>query len=659
MPELNENPRARPPDPYEGRVIDKYTLIGKLGTGGMGLVYRAAQQGINRQVAVKLLSSKLIHDQVNVQRLVREAEAMGNLRHPNIAAVHDFDICDGQPYLVMELIAGRSLGDILDEQNRIEPERVISIAAQVADAMAYAHKQGLVHRDLKPDNIMLDNEHTNDFVKVLDFGIAKAAAEDLSLTKSGVLIGSPLYMSPEQCRGAKLDARSDIYSLGVIIYEALTGLVPCKGDTLIETLSRKTMEQAPPFPPEFSEWKDLEQLTLDCLATEPEDRPESMAVVRDELLGILNPGAVSRSMSSLRNPRSSGTNSSMATTAQGQSQGRQSPKQFGGSTQGQSRTGSRRSGRTTQSQSRSNSGSLAQNQTVSQLQGYEPVLDETGQIYKPLISSKQMIILGTTVGVIYLMSVTAGFAWVVGIDQGNGPKSLWASLSGSQSSSGTSAQTGNDSQSESATGSSAGTDNAGRTSGQDAGTTSGAGGLDWRRSNSAQNRSAVTKTPSRTVPPTATKIDIKPVRTAKVKTKPPKVSHSDETVAPAYSYRYGSRGTNQYSSPPSPRRNIPDYGSTQYTSVSAGNTGDVANSPRFQSGRNVRFDRRTVQIEADRQVQEHLKAQLQAAAEERAAAAAAVNARRMNDLDAVRRQYGGGQQWGKDTGSSYYGNGQF
>ncbi len=296
MPNPDESPRQSIADPYLGKVLDKYTLVEKLGTGGMGLVYRAEQVRIKREVAIKLLSARLVSDAINVKRIEREANSMGKLRHPNIATFHDFGISpEGQPYLVMEFISGKSLGQLLDEEKRVEPRRLIAIMAQVADAMAYAHKREIIHRDLKPDNIMLSCEHKEDFVKVLDFGIAKSADENLALTQSGVLIGSPLYMSPEQCKGEKLDAKTDIYSLGVIMYEALTGIVPCKGATIYETIGRKTQEQPPPFPPELGGWKLLERLTLACLATNPDHRPESMGVVHERLSTLLStPAAVSQ-----------------------------------------------------------------------------------------------------------------------------------------------------------------------------------------------------------------------------------------------------------------------------------------------------------------------------------------------------------------------------
>ncbi len=284
----NENAQASKPDPFKGKVLDKYLLIERLGSGGMGTVYRGEQTIIKRQVAVKLLAFRLINDEINVKRITREATAMANLNHPHIATIFDFGFSsEGQPYMVMELINGKSLKMLLKECKYLPPERAMRIAIQAADAMEYAHSRGLVHRDLKPDNLMLDFDQPGDFVKVLDFGIAKKADETMGLTKAGDVIGSPLYMSPEQCTGQKLNLRSDIYSLGVILYEMLTGVVPCHGATLFETIDKKTKEGAPPFPPHLAHLKALEGLTLACLSINPDDRPPSMQLLKQGLEALL------------------------------------------------------------------------------------------------------------------------------------------------------------------------------------------------------------------------------------------------------------------------------------------------------------------------------------------------------------------------------------
>ncbi len=287
----NEDTIAAKPDPYVGRVLDKYKLIERLGVGGMGLVYRAEQARIKRQVAIKLLPYTLIADEVNVKRIEREATAMGKLRHPNIATIFDIGYSEeGQPFIAMELIDGSSLRTLLDQSKRLDVRRALKIFAQVADAMEFAHKHGIIHRDLKPDNIMLDCGHTDDFVKVLDFGIAKSAdnvaSVGQSLTTPGMIVGSPLYMSPEQCLGQKLDSKSDIYSLGIVMYQALTGEIPYKGATVYETIGKKTTEAPTPFPPDLELDRDLEALTLACIAPMRNDRPASMSEVKDRLVAL-------------------------------------------------------------------------------------------------------------------------------------------------------------------------------------------------------------------------------------------------------------------------------------------------------------------------------------------------------------------------------------
>jgi len=271
-------------DPLVGKVINNYRLIERLGSGGMGLVYRAEQVSIKRPVAVKLLPTRLSSDEVNVKRVQREATAMGNLRHPNIATLYEFGFSeDDQPYLVMELISGTTLRELLQKEGALPPKRACAILAQVADAMEYAHKHGIIHRDLKPDNVMLDCEHKEDFVKILDFGIAKSSADIVSLTQAGQVVGSPLYMSPEQCMGLMLNGKTDIYSLGIILYESLTGEAPYKGSTSYDTVRKKTSEPPPPFPVPFSQLKELEELTLTCIAPKTTGRPESMAFIKERL----------------------------------------------------------------------------------------------------------------------------------------------------------------------------------------------------------------------------------------------------------------------------------------------------------------------------------------------------------------------------------------
>ena len=297
------------PDPLIGKVIDKYVILERLGKGGMGLVYKAQHQRIKRYAALKLLPARESRDEVSVKRLEREATAMGNLQHPAIATMYDFGMTDeGQPYIVLELMRGDNLKNYLKQKGRLGPDEALEIFLQISDAMAYAHGMGLMHRDLKPENIMFvedpnkleqgqeqENEQTDTLVnplrkaaiKVLDFGIARHTEESLMLTRTGQIVGSASYMSPEQCSGKKpVDTRTDIYSLGVIMYEILTGSLPYKGETFLETIYLKTTELPAPFPENLDNPPALENLILKCLMVQPEDRPQTMVEVHTVLQAI-------------------------------------------------------------------------------------------------------------------------------------------------------------------------------------------------------------------------------------------------------------------------------------------------------------------------------------------------------------------------------------
>ncbi|MFN8656221.1 MAG: serine/threonine-protein kinase [Candidatus Obscuribacterales bacterium] len=283
----NKQPSWHPSvEQYIGKVIDQYVLVEPLGQGGMGLIFKAEQRRIKRFVAVKLLSPDHMSNEVSLKRLQREATSMANLKHPHIATLFDMVISkEAQPYLIMELIEGISLKQQLRDHGKLTPQRAVNILLQVCEAMEYAHANGLIHRDLKPDNIMLTSDVRPDFVKILDFGIAKSAEPNTeALTHQGQMIGSPLYMSPEQCVGKALpDQRTDIYSLGVILYECLTGDVPFRGQSFVETAYLKSTEQPAPFPEDLKYCPQLESITLACLAPTPDDRPASMTVVREQL----------------------------------------------------------------------------------------------------------------------------------------------------------------------------------------------------------------------------------------------------------------------------------------------------------------------------------------------------------------------------------------
>lgn len=285
---------APPVDPLVGHTLDdKYHLEARLGIGGMGTVYRARHLLIDRPVAVKVLNQRFVEDEAARTRFRREARAAGRLQHTNAVTVTDFgESHDGYVYLVMELLEGRTLRDVLAKEAPLDAARAVSLMLQVSAAVAAAHEAGIIHRDLKPANIFIvQRADVPAVVKVLDFGIAKLAAEFLdedeamTLTQVGAMIGTPRYMSPEQCDGAELTPASDVYSLGVILYEMLTGTVPFSGTTPL-SIAMKHITEPPRPPSEFvsSIPPALEQVVLHTLEKNPRDRPANAAGFRRELL---------------------------------------------------------------------------------------------------------------------------------------------------------------------------------------------------------------------------------------------------------------------------------------------------------------------------------------------------------------------------------------
>ena len=247
-----------PVDPLVGRTFDdKYRLDARLGEGGMGTVYRATHLLIERPVAVKVLNPRMVTDEAARERFRREARAAGRLQHSNAVAVTDFgETRDGLVYIVMELLEGRPMRELLARESPLDPARAVSLMLQASAAVAAAHDAGVIHRDLKPGNIfVVQRPNAPHIVKVLDFGIAKLAADTTggdeegesnpvnTLTGTGVMIGTPRYMSPEQCDGAPLTPASDVYSLGVILYEMLTGQTPFSGATPLALALKHSSEQ--------------------------------------------------------------------------------------------------------------------------------------------------------------------------------------------------------------------------------------------------------------------------------------------------------------------------------------------------------------------------------------------------------------------------------
>ncbi|MBS1989553.1 MAG: serine/threonine protein kinase [Cyanobacteria bacterium SZAS LIN-3] len=280
-------------DPMIGTcLMGKYDIIDVIGHGGMGVVYKGRQVLMERVVAIKMLQSQHIADSMSVKRFHQEGKASSKLNHPHVITVYDFGVTPttGQPFIVMDFLHGISLADLIKNENQVGVERSIKILCQSTDALDHAHRMGVIHRDLKPSNIMLiDYEDEKDYVKVVDFGVAKlitAGGEQQKLTQMGEVCGSPVYMSPEQVQGLELDNRSDIYSMGVVIYETLTGRLPILGKTMVETMSKHITE----MPPRFNEIRPdlyiperLEAVVFKALAKNPADRHQTMAELTRDL----------------------------------------------------------------------------------------------------------------------------------------------------------------------------------------------------------------------------------------------------------------------------------------------------------------------------------------------------------------------------------------
>lgn len=265
-----------------------------IGSGANGLIYKVRHPLLDKVVAVKMLHSHLVSDQA-VMRFHREAKAASNLSHPNIIVIHDFGVSKhGQPFMIMDYVEGQTLAARIDKQGPMPVGYAIPIFTQICDALQHAHDKGVLHRDIKPNNMMLtDLDRDIPTLKILDFGLAKVihpdGKESKHLTRTGETVGSPLYMSPEQCQGIDLDRRSDIYSLGCVIYECLTGSPPHVGDTAITTMFKHLNDQAPSLKEgslgvDFGE--ELEEIVATMLAKDPDDRYQTMREVKQALLSF-------------------------------------------------------------------------------------------------------------------------------------------------------------------------------------------------------------------------------------------------------------------------------------------------------------------------------------------------------------------------------------
>jgi serine/threonine protein kinase len=298
-------------DPYIGKTIDgRYFVEAPLGEGGMGVVYSAKHKVIGKKVAIKVLRGEMARDAEITERFLQEAKAASSIGNPHIVDISDFGtLPDGCTYFVMEFLAGKSLTEVMTESKPVKVPRLLQIAKQIAAGLGAAHEAGIVHRDLKPDNVMLitrgSGEAGKDFVKILDFGIAKvggAAGEGPRLTRAGTVFGTPHYMSPEQAAGTPVDLRTDIYALGIILYEMASGKVPFDADNFMGILTQHmykapvpilALVPAPEIPP------SLDAIIQKCLTKKVEGRYPSMADLLQDLEKLERgevPGALAEMM---------------------------------------------------------------------------------------------------------------------------------------------------------------------------------------------------------------------------------------------------------------------------------------------------------------------------------------------------------------------------
>jgi beta-lactam-binding protein with PASTA domain/tRNA A-37 threonylcarbamoyl transferase component Bud32 len=260
---------------------NRYHIERELAQGGMAEVYLARDQSLNRPVALKALFPEFAREPSFVERFRREAQAAANLNHPNIVAIYDWGQEGGTYFIVMEYVEGQSLRDLIRTEGPLEPGQAADIAAEIASALAFAHRSGVVHRDVKPGNVLLTQ---NGSVKVTDFGIARAGTSD-GLTQTGSVMGTATYFSPEQAQGLAVDGRSDVYSVGVVLYEMVTGVPPFTADSPVSVAYKHVREE--PVPPSQRNPQvppALEQIILSALAKDPDHRYQSADDLRADIL---------------------------------------------------------------------------------------------------------------------------------------------------------------------------------------------------------------------------------------------------------------------------------------------------------------------------------------------------------------------------------------
>src|SRR6478672_265256 len=260
---------------------NRYRIERELAHGGMAEVYLARDESLDRLVALKALFPEFAREPSFVERFRREAQAAANLNHPNIVGIYDWGQEDGTYFIVMEYVEGRSLRDLIRSEGLIDPGRAADITAEIASALAFAHRSGVVHRDVKPGNVLITPQGN---VKVTDFGIARAGTSD-GLTQTGSVMGTATYFSPEQAQGLAVDGRSDVYSVGVVLYELVCGVAPFVGDSPVSVAYKHVREEAiapslrnPDVP------HGLEQIIMSALAKDPDHRYQSADDLRADIL---------------------------------------------------------------------------------------------------------------------------------------------------------------------------------------------------------------------------------------------------------------------------------------------------------------------------------------------------------------------------------------
>jgi eukaryotic-like serine/threonine-protein kinase len=296
-----------------GYVVGEYRIDKVLGRGGMGTVYAGVQPVIEKRVAIKLLNAQFSADEGLVRRFVDEARAVNRIRHANIIDIFSFgQIADGRQYFVMEYLEGSTLAERM-EKGDLTADEMPSFLTQICDALDAAHGENIVHRDLKPENVwIVTPKRGKPFVKLLDFGIAKLLSSgERSTTQTGMVMGTPHYMSPEQCHGKAIDHRTDIYAMGVMLYQLYSGRLPFSGETFAEILAKQIIDTPPPPSKYASVPPELDKLIMRCLSKDPAGRPQTAKELGQMLSSILA-GAAARIAKASGQPTSATTLSASA-----------------------------------------------------------------------------------------------------------------------------------------------------------------------------------------------------------------------------------------------------------------------------------------------------------------------------------------------------------